>query len=731
MKLKNILPIAALLAFAIGCSSQSQQSPVDYVNPNMGNISHLLVPTFPTVHLPNSMMRVYPHRDDFSTDYIAGLPMIVPDHRKGAKFALTPFSDVARKHLSYENELTRPYSYDVYLGEDQIKVRFAPSHQSAIYQFTYLDPTSPAQLKISSLKGEMDYVDGAIVGYDMLSDNKNKVYIYAQVDTPLQSMSGNEMSLSLNFGDARQVVLRYAVSFISTEQAAKNLAREIAHYDVEALASEGRKIWNDALSKIEIEGGSDDEKTVFYTSLYRTYERPVNISEDGHYFSAFDGGVHSDGGRDFYVDDWLWDTYRATHPLRVMIDSGVESDIINSYISMGRHRAEGEDWLPTFPKITGDSHGMNSNHGIITILDAWVKGINNFDLERAYKVSRAAIEEKTLIPWRGTKAGELDDFYKENGYFPALREGQAEWVKDVDSWEKRQTMAVTLGTSYDHWALSKIAEELGKTQDAELFAQRGLNYRNVFNHETKFFHPKDHEGRFIEPFCYNTSGGIGTRAYYDENNGHTYRWSVEHNVADLVDLMGGQEEFCTKLDSLFTTTLGMSRYNFWTKHCPDQTGNVGQFSMGNEPSFHIPYLYNYAGQPWKSQARVRMLLDMWFRNDLMGVPGDEDGGGMSAFVVFSQLGFYPVTVGLPYYAIVSPVYTNSKMTLSNGNTFEVRAKGASPINKYIQSVRLNGQEWNKSWFSHSDIESGAVMEITLGEFPNKEWGAACPPPSGY
>lgn len=721
--------LAALLM--VGCCAERQKEAIDYVNPNMGNISHLLVPTFPTVHLPNSMLRVYPHRDDFSTDYIKGLPMIVPDHRKGAKFSLTPFTSEARKQLQYENETTRPYSYEVYLGEDQVQVLFAPSHQSAIYRFTYLDKEQPAQLKLASLNGEMSYKDGVIIGYDMLSDNKNRVYIYAETDLKSTSSSCDKRSVSLSFGEASQLNVRYGISFISVEQAKANLKREISDYDVEALAAQGRKIWNDALSKIEVEGASDDEKSVFYTSLYRTYERPVNISEDGCYFSAFDGGVHSDGGRDFYLDDWLWDTYRATHPLRIMIDRDVENDIINSFITMGKHRPEGEDWLPTFPKITGDSHGMNCNHGVVSILDAWVKGANNFDLKRAYKVSRAAVEEKTLIPWRGKRAGELDDFYKANGYFPALYPDQKEWVKEVDDWEKRQAVAVTLGTAYDHWALSEIAQELGCTEDAELFSKRGLNYRNLFNPSTRFFHPKDHDGKFLDPFCYNTSGGMGKRAYYDENNGHTYRWDVAHNVADLVSLMGGKEEFCSALDSLFTTTLGMSRYTYWSEHCPDQTGNVGQFSMGNEPSFHIPYLYNYAGKPWRSQARVRSMLNMWFRNDLMGVPGDEDGGGMSAFVVFSQLGFYPVTPGTPYYTIVSPIYTHSKMRLSNGNTFEVIAPEASPKNKYIQSVKLNGKEWTKSWFSHSDIEGGAVMEIELGEYPNRSWGIDCPPPSGY
>ena len=317
----------------------------------------------------------------------------------------------------------------------------------------------------------------------------------------------------------------------------------------------------------------------------------------------------------------------------------------------------------------------------------------------------------------------LDEFYKEHGYIPALKPGEKETVADVSPWEKRQPVAVTLGTAYDEWCLSQIAAELGKKEDAEYFLARSYNYRNLFNPETRFFHPKDKDGKFIEGVDYRYSGGLGARDYYDENNGYIYRWDVQHNIGDLVSLIGGNEVFTAALDSMFDTPLGMSKWQFYS-FLPDHTGNVGMFSMANEPSLHIPYLYNYAGQPWKTQKRIRVLLDQWFRNDLMGVPGDEDGGGMSAFVVFSSLGFYPVTPGFPAYNIGSPLFAKAKVMLSNGKVFEIEAQGASDENKYIQSATLNGKEWNKPWFSHDDIKEGGKLVLVMGSRPNKAWGSA-------
>ena len=728
-----------------GDMSSPQKSPVDYVNPYMGNISHLLVPTYPTVHLPNSMLRVYPERADFTGDLLSGLPVIVTSHRGSSAFNLSPYQGEESGlkpviNYSYDQEKIYPYRYQVYLDDNNIDVDFAPSHQSAVYGITF-EGEGPAYLIFNSRNGQLKTDGKNVSGYQFV-DRKTKVYLYAETDkTPQKSgvlsdntvkygetsVEGKDAALVLSYGnDVKKLGVRYGISFISEKQAKKNLEREIAAYDVDVVAKIARNDWNDALGKIQAQGGTEDDKVVFYTSLYRCYERPVNLSEDGRYYSAFDGQIHEDGGRPFYTDDWIWDTYRATHPLRILIDNERESDIINSFLLMAEQM--GTNWMPTFPEVTGDSRRMNSNHAVATVIDAWKKGLRGFDLEKAYIASKKGIEEKTLIPWSAAPAGWLDDFYKEHGYIPALKPGEKETVANVSPWEKRQPVAVTLGTAYDQWCLSQIAAELGKTDEAKHYLRESYNYRNLFNPDTRFFHPKDKDGKFIEPMDYRYDGGLGARDYYDENNGYVYRWDVQHNIGDLISMIGGDKAFTSALDSMFNEPLGMSKWSFYS-FLPDHTGNVGMFSMANEPSLHIPYLYNYAGQPWKTQKRIRTLLNQWFRNDVMGVPGDEDGGGMSAFVVFSQMGFYPVTPGSPTYNIGSPVFTDVKVDLGNGNTFEVKANNASPENKYVQSARLNGEVLNQPWFQHSDIAQGGLLELEMGPKANKTWGTKTPPPS--
>jgi predicted alpha-1,2-mannosidase len=734
MKFKTLLTGIGLAGLLISCSSggenqlSSSKEPVDYVNPYMGNISHLLVPTYPTVQLPNSMMRVFPVRAGHTADYLNGLPLIVTRHRQVSSFIVTPFvgnKEEPARELNYDREKITPYRYQVYLEDDAIEVDYAPSHQSAIYTFTFEKNGIP-NLLFECRRGKLIARDNTISGYQQLND-KTHVYFYAEMDvTPVKNkVSGSSLLITIP-ENTQHVSMRYGISYISEEQAEKNLRKEISGYDLHAVAKAGRNEWNEALNKIKIEGGTDNEKAIFYTSLYRWYERPVNLSEDGSYFSAYDGQIHADGGRAFYTDDWIWDTYRAAHPLRVLIDQEVENDIIRSYILMAEEK--GTNWMPTFPGVTGDSHSMNSNHAVASVIDAYNKGLRGFDLEKAYLACKEAIEGKSLIPWVEIPAGELDDFYKEHGFFPALRPGEKETVSTVHSWEKRQPIAVTLGTSYDHWCLSLIASELGKTDDAGLFLRRSYNYRNVFNPETGFFHPKDKEGAFIEGVDYRYSGGPGARDYYDENNGYIYRWDVQHNIGDLISLIGGNEAFVNALDQMFSEPLGKSKWEFYAT-LPDHTGNVGQFSMANEPCLHIPYLYNYAGQPWKTQKRIRTLLNQWFRNDLMGVPGDEDGGGMSAFVVFSQMGFYPVTPGSPTYNIGSPVFSNIKMDLGNQTYLEIVANNASSENKYIQSATLNGKELNQAWFTHDEIKEGGLLVFEMGPKANKEWGKNTPPPS--
>lgn len=727
----------------VGCRQQSNtvnpKTVVDYVNPNIGNISHLLVPTYPTVHLPNSMLRVYPERGDYTGDLLNGLPVAVTSHRGSSAFNLSCFQgDEAGLRpairYSYDREKITPYDYFVYLDEAETSVYYAVSHQSGIYELTF-ERTEPLFLILNSRRGELQWDGQAFSGYQQLQNN-TRIFLYMEPDLQPQQVNKNRASgqnahIVLSYpADTKQLKVRYGISFIDAEQAKSNLYREIPDFDIAAVEKEGRKIWNETLGKITVEGRSYDDKVVFYTSLYRTYERPVCVSEDGRYFSAFDGKVHDDNGRPFYTDDWIWDTYRATHPLRIMIEPKMETDIIHSFLRMAEQMPD--FWWPTFPEITGDSRRMNSNHGIATVIDAYRKGLTDIDLAKKYPALRNAIMEKTLVPWSGQPAGELDKFYHEKGYIPALKEGEEETVPEVSDFEKRQPVAVTLGTSYDEWCLAQIAKELGKTEEYDYFLSKSYNYRNLFNAETGFFHPKDENGNFVEPFDYRFSGGQGARLYYGENNGWIYRWDVQHNVADLIHLMGGRERFIQNLDQMFRESLGRSKYDFYAQ-LPDHTGNVGQFSMANEPSLHIPYLYNYAGQPWKTQKRIHELINQWFRNDLMGIPGDEDGGGMTAFVVFSQMGFYPVTPGSPTYNIGSPFFEKVTMELGNGKQFKIIAKNYGKENKYIQSARLNGKEWTKPWFSHDDIKEGGTLELVMGNKANRKWGSApedAPPSEG-
>ncbi len=737
MKKYSLYALIISILILPACSHQRKE-PVDYVNPYMGNISHLLVPTYPTIHLPNSMLRVYPERSDFTSDLLNGLPLIVTSHRGSSAFSLSSYqgNEEGLKPVlrySYDLEEITPYSYYVYLDEQQTEVEYAVSHQSAIYSINF-NKKEPVSLILNSGNGELKWQDGAVSGYQNLQNN-TKVYIHFETDVAPGSIgilkdnkleenqtvsNGINATLVLRYSsEIKKLNIRYGISFIDEDQARKNLNREIQDYDLNAIKSKGRSVWNETLGKINVEGGSEDEKTVFYTSLYRTFERPVSISEDGRYFSAFDGNVHEDGGRPFFTDDWIWDSFRAHHPLNVLIDPEKEENIVHSFIKM----AEQMDnfWMPTFPEITGDSRRMNSNHGVATVLDAWVKGLRGFDLARAYEACKGAITEKTLAPWSGKPAGELDRFYKKHGFIPALREGEEETIPEVHSFERRQPVAVTLGTAYDEWCLAKLAEELGKTNESDYFFKRSINYRNLFHPETHFFHPKDAEGEFIQPFDYVFSGGQGARGYYGENNAWIYRWDVQHNIPDLIELMGGDNVFIKNLDEMFSQPLGKSKYTFYAQ-LPDHTGNVGQFSMANEPSLHIPYLYNYAGQPWKTQKRIRTLINQWFRNDLMGVPGDEDGGGMSAFVVFSAMGFYPITPGIPVYTIGSPLFSKITIKLPNDKQFTISAPNCNEKNKYIQRAKLNGKELNSPWFTHGDLVNGGMLELEMGAYPNKEWG---------
>lgn len=720
---------AAVIATVAACGDSRQ--PVDYVNNRIGNISHLLVPTYPTTHLPNSMLRMIPDHNEFTTDRMGGLPLNVPSHRNGSVLMMMPYCGPAEglhRHMSYryDQEHSSPTRYTVYLDDYGIVTDFVPAAKAAIFSCTFEQP-GDRYIQVTSSGGEIHGEGNAMWGYDNYRGIKQ--YFYLEFDTAPEAFAtaAGDVNSARFAATAQRVTARYGISYIDVEQAQRNLRAEIASWDMDAMERDARTAWNDALGRIEVEGGTDDQKTTFYTALYRCHERMVCISEDGRYFSAFDGKVHDDGGTPFWTDDWVWDTYHALHPLQTILNPRAQEQKIESYLRM----YEQSGWMPTFPCVFGDAHCMNGNHSAAVFADALCKGLD-FDVKRAFEGIRHTVLNETMLPWVRAPKTELDDFYHANGWFPALHPGEQETVAAVSGGERRQSVAVTLAASYDDWCISRLAQHMGLGQEYDFHLRRSFNYRNLFNRETGFFHPKDDKGEFIQPFDYIFSGGLGARDYYDENNAWTYIWDVHHNIADLISLFGGEQPFADKLDQLFAEGLHTSKWQYYST-LPDSSGNVGQYVMGNEPSFHIPYLYNYARRPWQTQKRIRMLMESWFRNDLMGICGDEDGGGMSAFYVFSAMGFYPVTAGMPYYVIGSPIFDRVTIHLDGGKTFTLIARNNSADNKYIQSATLNGRPYDKSYFSHEDLMAGGTLELVMGDRPCKTWAVteeSVPPSEG-
>ena len=732
MKSNLLVLLTTCLIVILSCSDKIS-SPVDYVNPNIGGISQLLETTVPLVYLPNSMMRIHRLPGNYQSEKISGFPFILCGHRNGTAGLLMPTSGSTsndrrlwQSYYDHDYEVCTPYYYSVWLEDPDVNLEFTVAEKSSFFLIAWNKLEQKNLMLGVTGTGTIKVIDSnTIEGFDLYR-NKIKVFFYLKTDRSFSADTSHydgqgsrpSLAVTFNVNEKENVGIRMGVSFIDAEQARKNLEKDIPDWDFESVRAAGKKKWNDALGKIEVKGGTEDQKTVFYTALYRTYERMTNISEDGRYYSGFDDAIHDDNDTAFYNDDWMWDTYRAAHPLHAMINPELEGIKIQSYVRM----FEQGGWMPSFPILYGDNPCMNGHHSAAIIADAWFKGIRNFDVEKAYKGLKKNAMEATMLPWRNGPMCSLDTFYLEKGYYPALSIGDTETVALVHPFEKRQAVAITLAHSYDDWCLAQLAKSLNKTGDYEYFMKRSQNFNNLFNKETGFFEPRTADGNWVEGFNVKHSGGMGNRDYYDENNGWTYLWDVQHDVPGLIGLLGGREKFTNKLDQLFIEGLGMSKYAYLGQF-PDATGQVGQFVMGNEPSLHIPYLYNYAGAPWKTQKRVRMLLDTWFPNTPFGIPGDEDGGGLSGFVVFSSMGFYPVTPGLPSFNIGSPVFTDVTVNLKNNKKFKVIARKSNRENKYIQSARLNGKEWNKPWFSWDDIKDGGELVLEMGSKPNYEWGS--------
>jgi len=759
LKLQKIIKkmaLALMLMIMISCQSRFQEpTNLKYIDPTIGNVAPLLNPNRPVVHLPNKMVRMFPTRYDHLDIQITSFPLlslniITPQVIFTVKPSIGEISDTCwNRRMNYDQdfEITRPWYYSTIIDDDDIQVEYTAGERTGIYRFTFPEGVKKnLLLSHSYANGLYEFKDtNEIYGNEFVRDanhqQKGIAYLYGVFSGTPQSgtsegekdwgkysvsrwggpkpskMEGVKAWLSYSEKDPSMIEFRYAISFISRDQARINF-EELNGITFEGLKEKGNSAWKKVIDQIKVEGGTEAQRRTFYTSLYRCYARMVNISEDGKYFSGYDKKVHEDT-RPFYVDDYSWGNYPALHPLRVILDPEREADMLQSYVRMYLESG----WIPDYPKHFGDREGMFGFHSAIMFLDAYRKGIRNFDFNKAFEGMLKSAEKATMLPSRNGPKGALEDFYNEKGYYPALHPGEVETDTSVlgKRGQKRSAVAITLAHSYDAWALSEMAKELGIFNIYNHFAPKAQNFKNLWHAGANFFLPRDAKGNWID-IDPKFDGGHAGLDYYNENNGWMYLWNVQHDIEGLIALMGGENNFVSRLDQLFTERLDRGKVEFFTNF-PDQTGLIGIFGMGNQVSFFIPYLYNYTNSSWKTQKMTRLILDTWFKDNIFGVPGDEDGGSMSAFVVFSSMGFYPVKPGTPMYTITSPVFSKVTIDLPNGKTFELIAKNSTRKNKYIQSATLNGKILKTPWFSHDDLVNGGKIVLKMGEKPGKIWNS--------
>jgi predicted alpha-1,2-mannosidase len=732
---------------ASGTSGTPQKDPVDYVSPNIGGIGQLLTATVPYVQYPHGMARLAPITtpgitDRYLADKIYGFP-VGPAMLMASVGQISCSTEGYASDFDHDFEIATPYYYEADLQSWGIKAEVAPSQKAAYYRFTF-PADAHAHLALSMKKDSELTVVGvtAIQGSERITGPVGEVsgnpgetreYFYAEFSKPFsvyRTWMGDELmqkskqsGSSIGFvtdnatQDGEQIEVRVGISYISADQAHRNLEREIPKWTFEQVRSKARSVWNDTLSQVGITGGTDRQRTIFYTALYRSLGRMTDITEDGKYFSGYDHTVHAAEGHDFYIDDGLWDTYRSLHPLQLLLEGAQQQDMVESYVRM----YEQSGWLPSFPSTAGEQEVMIGHHAASFILDAYSKGYRNFDVEQAYAAMRKNATEATMLPWRRGPLTSLDHTYFDKGFFPALAKGESETVPEVTV-ERRQAVSVTIENSYDDWCVAQMAMALGKQADAAHFTKLAHNYENVFNPLIGFMAPRSADGQWVADFDPKLGGGQGGRDYFTEVDSWIYSFSVQHDPAGLIGLIGGRDAFNRKLDRLFVEPYGTSKWHFLDQF-PDATGLVGLYAQGNEPSFHIPYLYDFSGQPWKTQQRVRQLMDIWYGDGPLGIPGDDDGGATSSWYVLSAMGFYPVCPGSPVYEIGSPIFAKTVIRMGNGKDFTIVASHVSAQNKYIQSALLNGRPLNKPWFWHAEIAGGGTLILEMGGKPNRNWGS--------
>jgi predicted alpha-1,2-mannosidase len=625
-----------------------------------------------------------------------------------------PEGDSTRGYAStfdHAREHSAPGYYRVHLDEGGIEAELTATPRVGIHRYSFPE-TGPANIIVDLhhrdevIESSLEIVgDAGIEGMRRSRGWARDQHVYfaaafsrpfathgvaidERVQDAARRASGKDVRGFLSFEPGDPVMVKVGISAVDIEGARRNLAQEAPHWNFDRYRENARRAWNDALGKIEIEGGTPEQRTVFYTALYHSMLAP-NLYEDvdGRYRGT-DLKVHDSPDFENYTVFSLWDTYRATHPLFTIIEQRRTNDFIRTFLAQYEHGGRLPMW-----ELAGNYTGtMIGYHAVPVIVDAYVKGIRDYDVEKAYEamVHSADLDHLGL------------DAYRANGYIPSDAE--------------HESVSKTLEYAYDDWCIARIAAALGKQEDHDRFIVRSQSYKNIFDPSTRFMRAK-RDGSFVEPF-----DPAEVNFNYTEANAWQYSFYVPHDPDALIALHGGRENLEAKLDELFSTGSKMSG-----RQQADITGLIGQYAHGNEPSHHIAYLYNDVGRPWKTQKRVREILDTMYTDKPDGLAGNEDCGQMSAWYVLSALGLYPVAPGDPTYSIGAPLFPVATLHLENGNTFVIEANGVDDENKYVRSVELNGERLAAPRLPHAAIVGGGRLVFEMGPKPNLEWGKDAEP----
>ena len=630
---------------------------------------------------------------------ISFMPVMLPYREAEAPLGI-------HSKFSHEEESASAGYYKVRLSDYDIQVELTATPRCGVQRYTFPKGDAAVFLNLrkalnwdATVDAHVEQVDSVTIrGYRFSNGwaRGQRVFFCTRFSRPLAmnldtvailtegKRTGTSVIARFDFQAeaGEQLVVSTALSGVSMDGAMRNLQAEVPEDDFDKCLAAAREAWDRQLGRIEVRCEDRDEKVKFYTALYHAMLAPTLYSDvDGAYLGP-DRQEHRTEGWDNYGTFSLWDTYRAAHPLYTLVAPERVDDMVNSFIAFYEQNGR----LPVWNMWASETDMMIGYHAVAVIADAYLKGIGGFDAEKALE---ACVATANLDDYRGIGA------YKKLGYVPCD-------LKDpynADDW----SLSKTLEYAYDDHCIARMAEKMGRTDIAGEFYRRAQNYRNVYNPETGFMQPRDSRGHFVEPFSPDDY-----TPHICESNGWQYFWSVQHDVEGLIELAGGKERFAQKLDSMFTYHPGED------DELPIfSTGMIGQYAHGNEPSHHVIYLFNAVGQPWKTQQYAARVMHELYLNTPAGLCGNEDCGQMSAWYVFSAMGFYPVDPVSGRYELGTPLYSEVKLHLADGKTFTVRANGVSRENCYVKSVKLNGVPYDKTYITHEQILSGGVMEIEM------------------